>query len=307
MPKTYQDLIAEAKREVPEISAEEVRQRLDKGDDLVLLDVRDPQEFRAGHLPGAHSISRGMLEFRAQEQLPSRERPIITYCATGARSLLAARTLKELGYLNVSSMAGGIRRWRELGYPTVKEGRMSREQMERYSRQILLPQVGEKGQQKLLGAKALLVGAGGLGSPASIYLAAAGMGTLGVLDSDRVDLSNLQRQIVHTSRDLGEPKAESARRTLKSLNPEVTVITHQERLNSSNVIKIISDYDLILDGADNFPTKYLLNDACYFATKPLVYGSIFQFEGQATFFHRGHGPCYRCLFPQPPPPGLIPT
>jgi len=307
MAKTYQDLVAEAKREVPEISAEEVRRKLDRGDDFILLDVRDPEEFRSGHLPGARFISRGMLEFRAKEVLASPEKPIVVYCASGSRSLLAGQVLKVMGYPDVSSMAGGIRRWRELRYPVAKESRLTPEQLERYSRQILLPQVGEKGQQKLLEAKVLLIGAGGLGSPAAIYLAAAGVGTLGVIDSDRVELSNLQRQILHAAKDIGRAKSDSARETIQSLNPEVSVTTYAERLEPSNVGKIIGEYDLILDGADNFPTKYLLNDACYFAAKPLIYGSIFQFEGQATVFHKGKGPCYRCLFPHPPPAGLVPT
>jgi molybdopterin/thiamine biosynthesis adenylyltransferase len=204
-------------------------------------------------------------------------------------------------------MAGGIKRWRDLGYPTVSEGSLTEEQWERYSRHIILPQVGEKGQQKLLEAKVLVVGAGGLGSPASIYLAAAGVGRLGILDSDRVDLSNLQRQILHFQQDIGALKAESARETVQALNPNISVVPYARRLDPSNVLKTLEDWDLVLDCADNFPTKYLLNDACYFAGKPLIYGSIFQFEGQATVFAQGKGPCYRCLFPVPPPPGLVPT
>ncbi len=307
MAKRYQDLVAEAKREVPEISAEEVCQKVLRGDDFVLLDVRDPEEFRAGHLRGALSISRGMLEFRAGEALPEVEKPIVIYCAAGARSLLAGQVLRVMGYRDVRSMAGGVRRWRDLGYPIFKEESMRPEQLERYSRHILLPHVGERGQQKLLSAKVLLVGAGGLGSPAAIYLAAAGVGKLGIVDSDNVDLSNLQRQVLHFSKDVGRPKTESAQQTIKALNPDISVTTYEERLDPSNVNRIIGDYDLMLDGADNFPTKYLLNDACYFAGKPLVYGSIFQFEGRATVFHREQGPCYRCLFPVPPPAGLVPT
>jgi len=307
MPKRYQDLVAEAKKEVPEISAEEVCQKVLRSDDFVLLDVRDPEEFRAGHIQGALSISRGMLEFRVREALPSPEKPIVVYCAAGSRSLLAGQVLKVMGYVDVHSMAGGIRRWRDLGYPTLKEKQMNPEQLERYSRQILLPQVGERGQQKLLAAKVLLVGAGGLGSPAATYLAAAGVGRLGIVDSDQVDLTNLQRQILHFNKDIGRPKTESAKETIKALNPDISVTTYAERLDPSNVNRIIEDYDLILDGADNFPTKYLLNDACYFASKSLIYGSIFQFEGHATVFHRGQGPCYRCLFPVPPPAGLVPT
>ena len=307
MPKGYQDLVAEAKKEVPEISAEEVCQKVLRSDDFVLLDVRDPDEFRAGHIQGALSISRGMLEFRVGEALPSSEKPIVVYCAAGSRSLLAGQVLKVMGYVDVHSMAGGIRRWRDLGYPTLKEKQMNPEQLQRYSRHILLPHVGEKGQQKLLAAKVLLVGAGGLGSPAATYLAAAGVGRLGIVDSDQVDLTNLQRQILHFNKDVGRPKTESAQETIKALNPDVSVTTYEERLAPSNVNRIIGDYDLILDGADNFPTKYLLNDACYFAGKSLIYGSIFQFEGHATVFHRGQGLCYRCLFPVPPPAGLVPT
>jgi len=307
MPKTFKELMEEARREVPEWTIHQVRERLADGRGYVLLDVREREEFREGHIEGAVSVPRGFLEMRVEEVVRDKRTPIIAYCAGGTRSLLAAKSLREMGYTDVVSMAGGFGAWKGAGYPWVAERQFTAEQAIRYSRHFLLPEVGEKGQAKLLDAKVLLVGAGGLGSPAALYLAAAGVGTLGLVDHDVVDLSNLQRQILHNNERLGMPKVESARQTIAALNPDVRVVGYQERLTSENILRIISDYDVIVDGCDNFPTRYLVNDACVMAGKPNVHGSIFQFEGQATVFYPGKGPCYRCLFPEPPPPGAAPS
>lgn len=307
MPKTVRELIHEARRVVPEMTAETLHERMRRGEAPVLLDVRDPDEYRDGYIDGALSLSRGFLEFRVASLIPDPNAEVVTYCQTGLRSVLAARALQDLGYANVKNLTGGIQRWKEAGYKTVTYRKMTEEQLARYSRHLMLAQIGEGGQRKLMSAKVLLVGAGGLGSPAGIYLAAAGVGTLGIVDADVVDLTNLQRQILHTTASVGKPKVDSAKETLANLNPEVEVIPYQVRLTPKNVMDIIRDYDVVLDGSDNFPTKYLVNDAGHLAGKPVVYGSIFQFEGQAAVFHPTEGPCYRCLFPSPPPPGLVPT
>lgn len=305
--KTYRDLVQEAKRHVPEVSVEEVHQRLQAGEPLAVIDVRDPDEYREGFVEGAVHVSRGFLEFKIQDLYPDPDTPIVLYCLSGLRSLLAAKALQDLGYRRVASMAGGIRRWKELRLPLVKEEPLTQAQMERYSRHFLLAQVGEQGQKKLLRSRVLLIGAGGLGSPAAVYLAAVGVGTLGIVDSDVVDLSNLQRQILHRTSDVGRPKVDSARDAIQALNPDVTVVPYAERLTVDNVERIIQDYDVVVDGSDNFATRYLVNDACYFAGKPNVHGSIFQFEGMATVLYPGRGPCYRCLYPVPPPAGLVPS
>lgn len=307
MGKTFKDLMADARRDVPEWTIDQVRDQVGSGSNYVLLDVREKEEFREGHLSDAVSVPRGYLEQRIEQTLPNNRTPIITYCAGGTRSLLAAKQLKDMGYENVISMAGGYSAWKGAGYPWKQEHQFSAEQLSRYSRHFLLSEVGEEGQAKLLNAKVLLVGAGGLGSPAAFYLAAAGVGTLGLVDHDTVDLSNLQRQILHTNDRIGMPKVESARQTLTALNPDVNVIGYQERLSADNIMRLIRDYDIIVDGCDNFPTRYLVNDACVMAGKPNVHGSIFQFEGQASVFYPGKGPCYRCLFPEPPPPGAAPS
>ena len=307
MAKTFKDLIEEARQYVPEWSIDEVRSRMSNGRGYTLLDVREKEEFRDGHLDGAVPLPRGFLDIRVEETIPDKSTPIIAYCAGGTRSLLAAKLLKEMGYTDVVSMTGGFSAWKGAGYPWVQDRQFSPDQLTRYSRHFLLPEVGEKGQAKLLDAKVLLIGAGGLGSPAAFYLAAAGVGTLGLVDHDVVDMSNLQRQILHTNDRVGMPKVESAKRTLTALNPDVKVIGYQERLSSENIMRLIADYDIIVDGCDNFPTRYLINDACVMANKPNVHGSIFQFEGQATVFYPGKGPCYRCLFPEPPPPGAAPS
>jgi molybdopterin/thiamine biosynthesis adenylyltransferase/rhodanese-related sulfurtransferase len=305
--KTYRDLVGEAKRSVSEVTVEDVRSRLGSDAAPTLIDVRDPDEYREGFVEGAVNISRGFLEFKVQDTLPDPETPIVLYCLSGLRSLLAAKALQDLGYRNVASMAGGFRRWKELRLPVVKEEPLTPVQMERYSRHFMLAQVGEQGQKRLLRSKVLLIGAGGLGSPTGVYLAAVGVGTLGIIDSDVVDLSNLQRQILHRTPDVGRPKVESARDTIQALNPDVTVVPYAERLTVDNIERIIKDYDVVVDGSDNFATRYLVNDACYLAGKPNVHGSIFQFEGMVTVLAPGRGPCYRCLYPSPPPAGLVPS
>ena len=307
MAKTYKQLMEEARQVIPEAPVEEVKTRLDRGEQWTLLDVRERDEYREGHLEGALSLPRGFLEIRVEETVPEKHTPIIAYCAGGVRSLIAARTLKEMGYENVMSMTGGYTAWKNAGYKWVANRQFTPEQITRYARHFTLPEVGETGQAKLLDAKVLCIGAGGLGSPVALYLAAAGVGTIGIIDHDVVDLSNLQRQILHTNDRVGMPKVKSAQQTLNALNPDVRVIGFNERLSSENVMRIITDFDVIVNGCDNFPTRYLINDACVMAKKPLVDGSIFQFEGQATVFSPGHGPCYRCLFPEPPPPGAAPS
>jgi molybdopterin/thiamine biosynthesis adenylyltransferase/rhodanese-related sulfurtransferase len=307
MPKTQQDFLEEARREIPEVSPDEVEARRKHGENFILLDVREKDEVRAGYIDGALSIPRGFLEFQAAGQMPNTDKEVVVYCAGGARSLLAAKVLRSMGYDHVSSMAGGITRWKDAGYAVVRDRQLSAEQLERYSRHFLLSQVGEQGQGKLLDAKVLLVGAGGLGSPTGLYLAAAGVGTLGIVDADVVDLSNLQRQILHNTNTIGVLKTESAKQTINALNPDVQVRLHNERLTVDNVQTIFQDYDIIIDGCDNFPTRYLVNDGAFFAGKPVVHGSIFQFEGQASVFKPHTGPCYRCLFPTPPPPGMVPS
>jgi sulfur-carrier protein adenylyltransferase/sulfurtransferase len=307
MAKSQQDFLQEARQLVPEVTAEEVDKRLQQGDDVVLLDVREKDEVRSGYIDGSLSVPRGFLEMQVTGQIPDTDKEVIVYCAGGVRSLLAARVMREMGYQNVSSMAGGITQWKDRGHPVVRDRQLTTKQLERYSRHFLLSQIGEKGQGKLLDAKVLLIGAGGLGSPSAYYLAAAGVGTLGLVDADVVDLSNLQRQILHTNDRVGVPKTESAKLTLTGLNPDVNVQAINERLTVDNVMDIFSDYDIIVDGCDNFPTRYLVNDAAVLLGKPVVHGSIFQFEGQASVFKPHDGPCYRCLFPNPPPPGLVPS
>ncbi len=305
---SYRELLAQVKREIDEVDAPRARERLDRGEGVALVDVRERAEWDEGHLPHALHIPRGNLESRIEGFLPDRSQPVILYCATGNRSALAARTLAELGYENVASLTGGFTEWKRNGFPFEVPQTLEAAQRRRYSRHILIPEVGEEGQARLLESRILLIGAGGLGSPAALYLAAAGVGTLGIVDDDAVDETNLQRQIVHSTERLGEPKAESAKRTIEALNPDVTVKVFRERLSSENVDRILGEgWDAIVDGADNFPTRYLLNDASVWHGIPVVHGSIFRFEGQTTVFTPGEGPCYRCLFPEPPPPELAPS
>lgn len=308
MAKTFQQMMEEARKEVREMSPQEVHDLLTgNGRGHVLLDVREKEEYREGHLQNAVSVPRGFLEMKLDAEVPDKSTPIVTYCAGGVRSLLAGKVMKEMGYTNVVSMSGGYTAWKNEGYAFVQDRQFSQEQLTRYSRHFLLPEVGEQGQAKLLDARVLMIGAGGLGSPSAYYLAAAGVGTIGIVDHDVVDLSNLQRQILHANDRVGEPKVDSAKRTLEGLNPDVKVIPYRERLSSDNVMEIIKDYDIIVDGCDNFPTRYLVNDACVMTGKPNVHGSIFQFEGQVSVFYPGRGPCYRCLYPEPPPPGMAPS
>jgi molybdopterin/thiamine biosynthesis adenylyltransferase/rhodanese-related sulfurtransferase len=308
MAKSFQDIMAEARKDVPEITPQQVNDLLtNNGKSQVLLDVRESDEWRQGHLEGALPLPRGFLEIKVETAIPDKNAPIIAYCAGGVRSLLAAKAMKEMGYQNVSSMSGGYTAWKNGGFKWVQDFQYTAEQLIRYSRHFLLPEVGEAGQAKLLQAKVLMVGAGGLGSPSAYYLAAAGVGTLGIIDNDVVDISNLQRQILHANDRVGTPKVESAKKTLEALNPDVKVIPYNAKLTSENIMDIIKDYDLVIDGCDNFPTRYLVNDACVLAGKPNVHGSIFQFEGQATVFYPGKGPCYRCLYPEPPPAEMAPS
>ena len=305
---SYRELLAQTKSEIEEISTVEARERLESSDGSIFVDVREPDEWDEGHIPGAIYTGRGRLEQRIEGLVPDKSRPLVVYCSAGSRSAFAAKALEELGYDDVVNLAGGFSDWKRNGYEVTMPRVLTPEQRARYSRHLLIPEVGEEGQQRLLDARVLLIGAGGLGSPASLYLAAAGVGTLGIVDADVVDESNLQRQVVHSTDRLGEPKVVSAQRTLEALNPDVTVVPYQERLTSENVDRILSDgWDVIVDGADNFPTRYLVNDASVWNGIPVVHGSIFRFEGQATVFHPGVGPCYRCLFPQPPPPELAPS
>ena len=275
---------------------------------LVVVDVREQAEWDQGHVPGAVHVPRSYLESRIENVVPERYKRVVLYCATGQRSALGAHTLEgDLGYENVSSMAGGFVAWKDRGYEFNKPKALTPEQAERYSRHLLVPEVGTAGQLKLLDSKALLIGAGGLGSPAALYLAAAGVGTIGLVDDDVVDLTNLQRQVIHNTERIGKPKVESARETIEALNPDVEVVGYQTRLDRDNVLDLIADYDVIVDGADNFPTRYLLNDAAVRVNKPVIHASILGFDGQLTVFKPYDGPCYRCLYPQPPPADLAPS
>jgi molybdopterin/thiamine biosynthesis adenylyltransferase/rhodanese-related sulfurtransferase len=278
-----------------------------QADGATFVDVREQDEVDQGAVPGAIHIPRGYLEMRVENAIPDRDAPIVVYCAGGTRSLFGAETLQHLGYTNVRSLAGGFNGWKSAGLPWAIPPTLTPDQRRRYSRHLILPEVGEVGQRKLLDARVLIVGAGGLGSPAALYLAAAGIGVLGLVDDDVVDDSNLQRQVIHSTERVGMSKAASARAAILALNPDVQVITHETRLSKENVFEILGNYDVILDGTDNFATRYLINDACVLLGKPNVHGSIFRFEGQATTFVVGDGPCYRCLFPSPPPPELAPS
>jgi sulfur-carrier protein adenylyltransferase/sulfurtransferase len=298
------DLLSEAKAVITEVDTADAEARLGKAQ---FLDVREPDEYEQGAIAGAVHLPRGQLEFQVEGRLPDKSAPIVVYCAAGVRSAFAARTLGELGYRDVVSMAGGFNRWKDDGRPWSAPRTLTADQRNRYQRHLLMPDVGEKGQQKLLDSKVLLLGAGGLGSPAALYLAAAGVGTLGIIDMDVVDESNLQRQILHNVDRIGDRKVDSAKKTLTLLNPDVDVATYDVRLGADNVLDIIDGYDLIVDGTDNFPTRYLVNDASLVKRIPVVHGSIFQFEGQVTVFDPYNGPCYRCLVPVPPPAEQAPS
>jgi len=307
MSQTFSELIAAIKNAIREQTVDEVLARLNAGPAPLLLDVREAGEFEEGAIPGAHHVPRGFLELRIEDIERDREREIIIYCAGGVRSALAAKSLHDMGYTDVVSMIGGMKAWKDAGHKWERPEVLTPAQASRYSRHVLIPEVGEAGQLKLLKSKVLLIGAGGLGSPAALYLAAAGVGTLGIVDMDVVDESNLQRQVLHTHDRVGMPKTESAKQTLLGLNPTINVVAYEQRLDSSNIERVLGDYDVVVDGTDNFPTRYLINDACVFLDKPNVHGSIFRFEGQVTTFVPHDGPCYRCLYPQPPPPELAPS
>ncbi|HRI65397.1 MAG TPA: molybdopterin-synthase adenylyltransferase MoeB [Polyangium sp.] len=308
MATTYTDLLADLRKTVPTITLEEIKRRIDTKEPMVLVDVREKEENRAGYIPGAISVPRGFLEMQIESKVPNKDARVVLYCAGGTRSVLAARTLVELGYTNVESANPGFVRWKDLKFPVEMPPSLTDAQRDRYSRHLLLPEVGEVGQTKLLNAKVLLLGAGGLGSPAALYLAAAGVGTIGLVDADVVDASNLQRQILHATSRVGMPKVESGEKTIRDLNPDVKVIKFEERVMANNVERIFADFDVIVDGCDNFPTRYLVNDASVWMKKPVVHGSIFRFDGQVTTFHpAAGGPCYRCLYPEPPPPHLAPS
>jgi sulfur-carrier protein adenylyltransferase/sulfurtransferase len=304
MPKSYADLLREARAQIKEVSPQEV-DALAPGA-ATIVDVREASEWDQGHVPGAAHVSKSYIEQQIEAAAPDRDAPVILYCAGGVRSLFAAQTLDGMGYTDVASMSGGFQAWKGAGLEFETPVVLSAEQKDRYSRHLLIPEVGSAGQARLLGSKALLIGAGGLGSPAALYLAAAGVGTIGIVDFDIVDLSNLQRQIIHTTDRVGERKVESAKRSINALNPEINVVAHEEMLVAENVERIIAGYDVILDGTDTFETRYILNDAAVAAGIPVVHASVFRFEGQLTTFIPYEGPCYRCLYPTPPPPELAP-
>ena len=302
-----QELLARVKSEITELPMSAVNARLDRGDDFTLIDVREQDEFDQGFIKGATHIPRGFLELRVEALVNDRNKEVVLYCAGGNRSALAAKSLESMGYTNVISMKEGFNGWRNGGLTVAKTRSLTPAERERYSRHLIVPEIGETGQVKILESRVLLIGAGGLGSPSAYYLAAAGVGTIGIVDFDRVDVTNLQRQILHGTSDIGRPKALSAKETIHELNPGINVVLHETRLMSDNIMDIIKDYDIIVDGCDNFPTRYLINDACVLANKPNVHGSIYQFDGYSTVFHPGKGPCYRCLYPEPPPPGSVPS
>lgn len=306
MPNS-KDYISQIKKQISEISSGELKQWIDQKKNIQLIDVREKDEQERGVIPNALLIPRGLLELKIEDQIPNKDQEIVLYCAGGNRSALAAKSLQELGYKKVHSLIGGYGDWKKNNLPTYQKKFLRPDQLDRYSRHILMPEVGEEGQIKLLESKVFLVGAGGLGSPAAYYLAAAGVGTIGIIDHDVVDRSNLQRQILHNEERIGELKVESAKKTLKALNPDINVVTYNEQLTSENIFRVIKDYDIIVNGCDNFPTRYLVNDACVFTKKPLVDGSIFRFEGQVSVYNPPAGPCYRCLYPAPPPPEMAPS
>jgi sulfur-carrier protein adenylyltransferase/sulfurtransferase len=303
---SFRDLLAQAKAEIREVDTATAEAQIGAPGTIV-LDVREPDEYEQGALPGAIHIPRGHLESQIEGRLPDREAPVVVYCAGGVRSAFAARTLQELGYKDVVSMAGGFGRWKDEGRPWRVPASLTADQRNRYQRHLLLPEVGVEGQIKLLESKVLLLGAGGLGSPAALYLAAAGVGTLGIVDMDEVDASNLQRQILHNLDRIGERKVDSAKKTLTALNPDVNVVTHDVRLSAENVMDLVGAYDVVIDGADNFPVRYLLNDASVKLGVPVVHGSIFRFEGMVTVFDPKRGPNYRDMVFEPPPAELAPS
>lgn len=307
MPSS-QEYLNQIKKGIRETTVEEVKARIDKKSKALIVDVREPEEVAAGILPGAETIVRGYLEMKIEKVEADRNREIVLYCGGGNRSAMSAKAIQEMGYKNVYSMKGGYSAWQHAGFPIEQKKTLSTEKMARYARHISMPEVGESGQMRLLESKVLLIGAGGLGSPAGLYLAAAGVGTIGIIDNDVVDISNLQRQILHDESWEGRPKVESAIHRMRGINSDIKVVPHAVRLDRTNAMEIFKNYDIIVNGCDNFATRYLVNDACVFLKKPLVDGSIFRFEGQVTVFDPSHsGPCYRCLYPLPPPPEMAPS
>jgi molybdopterin/thiamine biosynthesis adenylyltransferase/rhodanese-related sulfurtransferase len=304
------EFIRQIKSQIAQVDPGEVHKALSASNGsgpIALIDVRENEEVARGLIPGAKHVPRGHLESRIEGAVPDRSQHVILYCASGNRSALAAKTLEELGYDNVESMTGGYTLWKDRGYEVEVPKVMTAEQRERYSRHMLVPEIGAEGQQKMLDSKVLLLGAGGLGSPTALYLAAAGIGTIGIVDDDVVDLSNLQRQVIHTTDRIGTPKVDSAQESMNAINPDVNVVKYETRLDASNIMEIIEGYDVIVDGVDNFPTRYLLNDASVRLKIPVVSASILGFDGQLSVFAPYEGPCYRCLYPVPPPAELAPS
>jgi molybdopterin/thiamine biosynthesis adenylyltransferase/rhodanese-related sulfurtransferase len=304
---TFDALLRDLRLETSEIDAATLSTELANGKHPAVIDVREPDEHVQGMIPGTVHIVRGFLEQRIERAVPDREAPVVVYCASGTRSVLAARSLAELGYTNVRSLAGGFTGWKRAGLPWEQPRALRADQEARYSRHTLIPEVGIAGQLKLLESKVLCIGAGGLGSPSSMYLAAAGVGTLGMIDDDVVDASNLQRQILHGTDRVGVPKVDSAETTLRGLNPDVKVDKHRTRITAANALELIAPYDVVIDGADNFATRYLVNDSALRLGKPVIHASIFRFEGQITVFPGNGSPCYRCLYPSPPPAEEAPS
>jgi len=306
MARNYSDVLARARERIPEIRAAELAKRLASEGAPLIIDVREQAEWDEGHIPGAEHVARGFLESRIAG-LADTVTPIVLTCAGGARSLLAGVTLADMGFANVESLAGGFSEWKRDGYDYDVPSTLTPDQRTRYSRHVRIPEMGEEGQLKLLDSKVLMIGAGGLGSPSAYYLAAAGVGRIGLVDDDVVDASNLQRQIIHSTDRVGVLKAESAKQTIEALNPDVTVDVHPYRVDKTNVLDLMNEYDVVVDGADNFPTRYLLNDAALMTRTPLVHASILRFEGHASVFRPYDGPCYRCLFSEPPPAQMAPA
>lgn len=306
--KETTDILEQARSLIEEIEVGDARKILSADKKITLLDIREPEHVALGYIKGSVFIRGDELEMEVNHLLPDKNNPLLLYCATGDRSLMTALALKEMGYANVSSLKGGIEAWRAAGYELVTDGILSRKQIDLYSRQIILREIGIEGQKKLLNSKVLMIGAGGLGSSAGLYLASSGVGTIGIMDFDRVDSSNLNRQVLHDYDDIGRPKVESARDSIRRKNPDLNVITYKERFSPGNALEILKNYDIVLDASDNFPTKYLINDAAFFSGIPYVFGAAVRFEGHASLYYpKSGGPCMRCLHPVPPKEGLIPT
>ena len=304
----FDEKLKKLKQEFPELTSDTVDLLIQQGTDISILDVREKDELNSGMIESAIHIPKSILELQVESELKDKEQEIVLVCGSGLRSLLAAESLMQLGYTNLKSLFGGMQSWKEQGKPTIRPQMLDAESRQRYARHLLIPEIGESGQLKLLNSKVLLVGAGGLGSPCALYLAAAGVGTLGIIDNDVVELSNLQRQIIHGESNLGQKKVKSAASRIADLNASVNVVTYDVMLDESNIDELFAEYDLIVDGCDNFNTRYLINDACVKHKKPNVHGAVYRFDGYVTVFdQRKDGPCYRCLYPSAPPPELAPS